>query len=324
MRKSALVIDANNLISRCIFASALDDLRAGGNFTGGVYGALASLRSILSNPQLVGVGAIYAFFDNGVPARRMRLLPDYKQARRDRRETMPEEERERALSQIARCYTLWPMLGVSCLSYQDREADDGVAAAAQILVERGALPIVVSSDRDLFQTVALGAEVFDLRTNEILSTENFEEHSDGVPMPLWLVYRALVGDTSDGIRGVPGLGPKRAKQLLSEVDFEDRTDPHEQLRHLCAFVRDKLRTAKKPKKCEQDLLSHEDHVHRVLKAIDLRGSFGPLDSLRARMRDLPPITVKPFLRECRDLQFASVLGDPLHTLAPFQRAQELR
>ena len=328
-RGSALVVDANNLISRSIFASALDDLRAGGRFTGGIFGSLGSLRATLANPLMVGVGPIYACFDNGVPKKRLRLLPDYKQSRRESREALPEEEREKALGQIAKCYEIWPTLGVCCLSYKEREADDVVAAVVRVLVEQDVLPIVVSSDRDLFQLVARGAEVFDLRTSKLITRDEFEQHSDGVPLEKWLLYRAIVGDSSDGIKGAPGCGPKRAAGLIADLDLddivlEDRANPHAQLRHLCALVRDRVSGKAKARAFEESLLEHEDHLHKVLRAIDLHDSFGPLDKLRTRLADLPPVDAKSFLRHCRDLQFASILGDPLGTLDPFTAAQKRR
>ena len=326
-RRSALVIDANNLISRAIFASALDDLRAGGRFTGGIFGSLSSLRALMTNPLVAGVGPIYACFDNGVPKRRTKLLPDYKQARRESREALPEEEREKALGQIEACYSFWPSLGVCCLSYKHREADDVVAAVVRVLAGQGVVPVVVSSDRDLFQLVAHGAEVFDLRSQSLITHETFEEHAGGIPLELWLLYRALVGDSSDGIKGSPGCGPKRAAKLIEDLDLDTLpadADPHAQLRHLCAVVRARLRTSKKPRAFETSLLEREDHLHRVLGAIDLGDSFGPVASLTTRMQDLPFVDTKSFLRQCRDLQFASVLGDPSGTLDPFLKAQNLR
>ncbi|MBM3494212.1 MAG: hypothetical protein FJX72_07820 [Armatimonadetes bacterium] len=322
-----MVVDANNLISRAIFASALGDLQAGGRFTGGIYGALGSLRSILSDPLMVGVGPIYACFDNGVPVSRMRALPDYKKVRRASRESLPEAEREKALGQILACYEMWPKLGVCCLSYKNREADDVVAAVVRVLLASGVHPTVVSSDRDLFQLVATGADVFDLRSRTLITLDEFAAHSDGVPLGRWLLYRALVGDSSDGIKGAPGCGPKRAKQLMLDLDdssLADPLDPHAQLRHLCAVLRDRAKDAKKPRAFETSVLSHEDHLHRVLRAIDLRASFGPTDKLAERLTSLPRVDTKSFLQQCRALQFSSILGDPLGMLNPFLAAEARR
>lgn len=328
-RKSALVIDANNLIVRAIYASALDDLRAGRIFTGGVFGALGTLRSLVKDPGLrETLGPIVACFDHGVPPKRMRLLPDYKQARREANSQLSDADKEKAMSQISTCWGFWPHLGVQCLAYRDREADDVCAAVARLYLDEDMRVVVASSDRDLFQMVAWGIEVFDLRSNQFVTKATFDEHSGGVPLDQWLLYRALVGDASDGIRGVPGCGPKRAKQLLQEVDFEEiepkDNDDHGKLRHLCAHVRDRVRQAKKPRAFERNLLDNEEHLGNVLRAIDLRVSFGPVRKLQKRLKEPPAFDSKSFLRRCKDLQFGSVLGDPLGTLDPFRACYQRR
>lgn len=309
-----LLIDANNLIVRSIFATAMADLTAGGVFTGGIFGSLNSLRSIVASPE-VRPGPIVAFFDAGVPPFRMKLLPDYKQARREKKEQLSEEDRDRAFAQIGQCYSLWPMLGVQCLAFKDREADDGVAAAARVWAARK--PIVVSSDRDLWQTVNWGCSIYDLRTNQIIDADNFEEHSEGVPANRWLLYRTLVGDTSDGIVGARGCGPARAREVVARV-HEDDAD--RQLDSLIAV----LQAQETRKAWEQSIVDSADHLHRVRKAIDLRKSFGPVRPLLARLEQLPEVQTKPFLKECIRLQFNSVLGDPDGTIEPFKKAQARR
>lgn len=313
------------MIARSIYASALDDLKAGGQFTGGVYGALLSLRSIMSILRSEGfqIGPIVACFDNGVPPSRMRLLPDYKQARRDRKELLSEDDRIKAFGQIGICYDLWQHLGALCLSYRQREADDVVAATTRLFLDRGDRVVVVSSDRDLWQTVAWGATVYDLRDAVTISAENFEGYSGGVPVSRWLLYKALIGDSSDGIKGADGCGPVRSKALLESVDFDDNDDGLAMLRHLCAVLRDRARDGKM-RGFEQSVLDHEDHLNRVLRAIDLRESFGPTTKLSDRITQLPPVAPTTFLRACRSLSFSSIIGDPEGTLDLFRQAESRR
>ncbi len=312
-----LLIDANNLIVRSIFATAIADLTAGGVFTGGIFGSLNSLRSIVASLEL-NVGPILAFFDAGVPKFRMRLLPDYKKARKERKELLSEEDRDRAFAQIYQCYRLWPKLGVQCLAFANREADDGVAAAARIW--KAKKPLIASSDRDLLQTVAWGCSVYDLRTNEVVDADNFTEHSGGISASKWLVYRALVGDASDGIAGAPGCGPKRAAEAVNRLDYDQDGDP---IAFMDVLMKD-LGRIENRKKWEQSILENEAHLRRVLKAIDLRASFGPTRLLETRMRDLPSVQAKSFLADCVRLNFNSVLGDPEGTLGPFRKAEARR
>ena len=323
MTGNPLVIDANNVISRAVFATALDDLRAGGVFTGGVYGALGTLRSVVSKRHL-RPGPLVAFFDNGVPPKRLKLLPDYKSERKERKELLSDEDREKAFEQIAECYRMWPNLGVLCLCYKQREADDGVAAAVRIYLDQGLKPIVISSDRDLWQMAAWGATIYNPWDDFAVDAENFEEHSNGVPLDRWLLYKAIVGDPSDSIAGVRGCGHKRALALLQEMDFEGEADPQKQLRMLCAATRERLRTDKKAPAYVKGLAAAEDHLSRVLPAIDLWSSFGPRKRLTARLAAPPALDKKAFLRHCRDLHFASILGDPDRTWDPFRRAAKIR
>lgn len=316
----ALVVDANSVIVRAIYASALDDLKAGGQFTGGVYGALMSLRTIVRElSEQFRITRVIAAFDNGVPEYRTQLLPDYKLARKTRQSILPDEERERAFQQIRTSFDLWPTLGVLCLSYTKREADDVVAAVARRCLLDGRTPIIVSSDRDLWQCVRDGARVFDLRNNRLIDGDNFMEHSDGVPVSTWLLYRALVGDSSDGIAGAAGCGPKRAKQLLSESAPQAHA-PIEQLRDLVAV----LAAKKDARKFEQAVVAAHEHLVRVLSAIDLSASFGPDRKLVERMRQLPEIEKRSFLQFCKRLGFASVLSDPHAVIGPFEAVAEER
>ena len=311
MPKRPVVVDANSVIVRAIMASALDDLKAGGIYTGGIYGSLGSLKSIVSSLD-AQAGRVVAFFDNGVPPRRRELVPGYKSDRQARSGQLSEEEKERAYVQIEQCYELWPTLGIQCLSYKDREADDGVAAACRIFIEQGHAPLVVSSDRDLWQVCRWGAEVWVLKAGLILTADNFEGHTEVSP-ELWLLYRALVGDSSDSIPGIDGCGPKRAGALMSDLRVRPGEDP---VSVLLSHLRSKDRLLKH----EQAVLEGEDHIRTVMEAIDLSRSFGGLRGLRKRLAEPPAVDKRAFLRKCRELSFDSVLGDPDGYLGPFQRA----
>lgn len=302
-------------------ASALDDLKAGGVFTGGVFGALAMLRAIVASP-LVQPGHIVAFFDKGVPPARLKLLPGYKQKRKERKEMLDEADREKAMTQIGECYRMWPLLGVTCLAYKDREADDGVAAAARVFIERGYKPLIATSDRDLWQAINWGAEIWDLSKHEILGERDFETTTHVHPT-LWQLYKVLIGDSSDEIKGVNGCGPKRAQQLLHVFDADGETDTLIQLRKLCAFVRYEVRN-RTPRAWEKNLIEAEGRLRNVVKGTDLWSSFGGTKGLRKRLDEPGEVRVKPFLQLCNRLSFNTVLGDPDNTLKPFVDAAQRR
>lgn len=97
------------------------------------------------------------------------------------------------------------------------EADDILATAA-VLVEKA---IIVSSDRDLFQCLREGVVQRLVGHSHDLITADDVRAQYGVPCERWASYRALVGDKSDRLEGVPGIGPKKASRLVAACD--DRT-----------------------------------------------------------------------------------------------------
>lgn len=328
MTNRAFILDANSLIVRCIMASALDDLKANGQFTGGVYGALRSLRSLLSMPD-VPADRVFAFFDHGVPPRRRALIPGYKSARAERREMLSDEDRERAFQQIHQCFELFGLLGVRCFVFKDREADDGVAAAVRVLATPEHRPLVISSDGDLLQTVRMGADVWDIGKSRMVTPDNFAE-TIGVPLELFTLYRALTGDKSDSVEGARGCGEMRGKELIRLMVEDDagqlpppieQLPPLEQLAEVGVYLRrkqDELRV------WEQSVLDSLPRLRNVMQGIDLTDSFGPRETLAQRMDDIPLVQERPFLQACRKMQMKSVLGEPEGYLRPFRAVQQRR
>lgn len=318
MTSRALIVDGNSLLMRAIMASALSDLRSGGQFTGGVYGALGMLRGIVANPDLA-VGRIVMFFDGGVPPRRLALIPEYKSKRKERRQLIPEDQAKQVFQQIDIGRRLFRMLGVKTLRYKQREADDGVAAAVRCL--RDECPVVVTSDRDLWQTILMGADVWDLTASELFGRDDFVVRV-GVAPEDYIVFRALVGDASDSIAGAHGCGPKRAAQIIAEcADYTallPSGSPREKLDRIVSFVNTKGRC----RAFETAIVEDHDRLASVIEGIDLSDSFGPTDALCARLDEPTEIDMMGFLRECQRLEFRSVLGDPDRWLRPFRAALE--
>lgn len=321
-----ILVDANNVIVRSIMASALSDLQANGTFTGGIYGSLTSLASTLTRFG-AKYGPVYAFFDAGVPARRKRLLPGYKQEREDRRQLLDPEDLEAALAQIDECWGLWPMLGVRVLAFKNREADDGLAASVPLLQKPGVRPVVVTSDRDLYQTVSLGADVWDIHRQDWVTPDSFRAVTGTDPWS-YLLYRALVGDTSDSIKGVYGCGPKRAAALIDEVaeahdgtlspdDWADLEAP-DQLDYLCSWIRQKLE--KKWRGFERAVLDEQARLHRVLQGIDLRQGFGPTGTLQEALEAPAGLDQMGFVRRAKALKMSSLVGQAPRFLRPFKTA----
>lgn len=312
-----VIIDANSLITRAIMASALDDLKAGGIFTGGVYGTLVSLASIIRMPEMMAA-EIVAFFDHGVPPARMKLLPDYKSKRKERKQLLSDAEKEKAFEQMHLARQALELLGVICLAYKNREADDGVAAAVRIMVDQGRRPVVVSGDKDLWQTISMGARVWYINTNIWVDEDNFEELT-GVPLENYILARALTGDTSDSIVGIQGCGAKTAAKLIAEnAEAITASKPMKQMEQLVAALAAK--PAKKRRKVEQKIIDGKDYLRRVIGAISLWESFGSVNGLKKALAQNAAVQKIPFLRFSKSLSFKSVLGNPERFVRPFRDA----
>lgn len=326
MRKvdqNPFVIDAHNLLMRCCMASALDDLKAGGQFTGGLYGALGMLQSLLKHPELPG-GPLIACFDVGVPPRRRELLPGYKAGREARREKLPEEALDGVYEQVSQFYALLPSFGVLPLAYRDREADDVVSAVAQVLLAHGMSPVVVSSDADLLQTVNYGARVWHLSWRELVHGGNFVEKC-GVEPDLYVLYRTLVGDTSDSIKGARGCGAVRAQALLEEFQNDlriglalDRVtlSPVAHVRMLCQLLQERGNLAA----WEQRVLDDHDRLEREACGIDLLRSFGPDERLRVKLLTPRSVDVLAIRKAFVQWRFQSYLLNLQGFLQPFEMA----
>jgi 5'-3' exonuclease len=318
-----LIIDGNSLVKRCIMASALDDLKAGEIWTGGVYGTLSMLTSYLA-PIDGQAGPIIAFFDSGKPESKLTLLPSYKADRAQKKALLSPEQHAKAMSQMEYAREMLELLGVLVLAYKNREADDGVAAAVKCAKSLGwQEPVVMTGDRDLWQCVQ-SARIWDLNKKRYITRDNFEEVT-GLSWRAWTIYKALVGDPSDSIAGVNGCGEKRAKGLIEEAIEEDDTflsvTPEAQLERLVEH----LHAKKKRKKYEQALLDGDEYIRLVLKVITVWNHFGGTKGLRKKLTGpWPKVQKLPFLRFCKRLKFGSVLGNPDRFLRPFLSAQARR
>jgi DNA polymerase-1 len=200
-----LIVDGNNLAHRCrhVFKVSYQ-----GHDTSVRYGFL---RVLLSKISQLGPDIVIVCWDGGVPQYRYDRCPTYKA--RDRSD---DPDYDVFLEQMLEVQTLLSQsCGVTCVQGQGIEADDLMYHAAQLMTA-DMRKTIFTGDKDLLQAVVndkTGNTVV-LSKDTIINQDNFEDHSDGVPMEHWMDYRAMVGDSSDGYPGLPGVGPVNAKKLL--------------------------------------------------------------------------------------------------------------
>lgn len=236
-----LLIDGFNLAYRCFHA--LPELtRADGFPTGALHGWVKSLWKLVDLEQ---PDSTLVFFDLGESAERVALHAEYKA----QREPMPEALRR----QIDPIKALTRAMGFAGIEEQGVESDDLLAAEAVRHANAGDDVVIVSSDKDFAQIVndririmlpppsanpKLGWRLLDAAG----VAEKF-----GVPPSRIAAYLALVGDTSDNIPGINGVGPKTAAKWLADWDSLEGVIAHaaelkpDRFREVVARDADRLR-----------------------------------------------------------------------------------
>ena len=205
-----LLVDGFNLAYRCFFA--IPELsRADGFPTNALHGWVKSLWKLADQEKPVGT---LVFFDLGGAQDRLALHPDYKA----QREEMPEALEK----QLPYVKALTRAMGCVGIEQDGIESDDLLAAEAVSLARQGDDVLIVSSDKDFAQIVNPQIKILlpPPTANPKLGWQVRDEagvrEKFGVPPSQIADFLALVGDTSDNIPGINGVGPKTAAKWLSE------------------------------------------------------------------------------------------------------------
>lgn len=205
-----LLVDGYNLAYRCFYA--IPELtRADGFPTNALHGWVKSLWMLADMAQ---PDACVVFFDLGGPQDRLALHPEYKA----QREEMPE-----ALSrQLPYVRSLTKAMGCVGVEQEGVESDDLLAAQAVALAREGHDVWIVSSDKDFAQIVSDRIKIMlpPPSANPKIGWRTMDmarvQEKFGVPPEKIPDYLALVGDASDNIPGLAGVGPKTAAKWLNE------------------------------------------------------------------------------------------------------------
>ncbi len=180
-----------------------------GEATGAVYGVTTMLRTLLREHQPSHIAIV---FDAKGKTFREDLYADYK----SNRPPMPDDLR----SQIEPLHAIVDALGLPCLVIDGVEADDVIGTLAVRARAAGMNVLISTGDKDMAQLVNEQVTLINTMTRQRLDTDGVRAKF-GVPPECIIDYLALVGDTSDNIPGVPGIGPKTATALLGEYGSID-------------------------------------------------------------------------------------------------------
>ena len=206
-REQFAVLDGSSLFFRAFYALQLPP-NARGIHTNAVHGFAMMLVKLMR--ELAPTNIVIAF-DKSRTTFRTALYPAYKGTR----DKTPEE----LLSQIPLLKELSAALGIPFLELDGYEADDIIGTLATQAAAEGIPSVVVTGDRDALQLIRTGLTVM-LTKKGISETRAYDaaafEEEYGFPPIRLIDMKGLMGDSSDNIPGVPGVGPKTATKLLVE------------------------------------------------------------------------------------------------------------
>lgn len=200
-----LVIDGNSILNRAFYGIRLLSNKKG-QFTNAIMGFI---NIYIKNASEVKPDGVAVAFDLKAPTFRHKAYDKYKAGRKG----MPEE----LFTQLEPTKRLISMLGMTVIECEGFEADDILGTLADACDKSGNECFLLTGDRDSFQLVSKTTTVRLASTKEITvyTPEKIREVYGVEPLDM-IEVKALMGDSSDNIPGVPGIGEKTALSLISE------------------------------------------------------------------------------------------------------------
>ena len=197
-----VLIDGNSLINRAFYAMPLLTDKQG-RFTNAVYGFMNMFTKMVTELKPTHVAVA---FDLKAPTFRHKMYAEYKGTRKP----MPEELRP----QIPLLKEVLSTMGVKVLEKEGSEADDIIGTVAKAT---DVMTYIFTGDRDSFQLVDEQTQVHFTKRGitdvEIYTQQNFKDKTGITPLQI-IDLKALMGDSSDNIPGIPGVGEKTALNLV--------------------------------------------------------------------------------------------------------------
>ncbi len=203
MPQKLLLIDGSGFIFRA-YHSLPPLLRSDGTPTGAVYGFVNMMLKLIEGTQADYMAVI---FDAGRQTFRNRIYPEYKAHR-----PPPPDD---LIPQFPLVREATHALNLPCIELAGFEADDIIATYTRLAHERGMEVVIVSSDKDLMQLICDGVSMVDGMKQKTIGHDQVMEKF-GVPPEKVHDVLSLIGDSSDNVPGVPGIGPKTAAELITQ------------------------------------------------------------------------------------------------------------
>src|SRR5436305_10402078 len=288
-RPKLFIIDGSNNVYRAYFAIR-GLTNSSGLATNAVYGFTQMLRKLLKdhNPDCIAVA-----FDIGSAKTRHEAYEDYKKDRRP----MPDD----LVVQLPLVNEVLEGFRIPVIGVEDWEADDLIGSLACAARDRGYDVVIATSDKDFFQLVGDGISFYHTGREVLYDAKGVGE-AFGLPPEKVVDVMAIWGDAIDNIPGVPGIGEKGAKALIT--DFGSLEGVYENLEKVKPAQRKKLEEHRDKAFLSRDLA-------RIKCDLDVDADFEKYkrrDPDRAKLHDV-------FSR----LEFASLMQEFLPAAPPVER-----
>ncbi|HOP62127.1 MAG TPA: DNA polymerase I [Spirochaetota bacterium] len=209
MKKKLFIIDGHALCYRAYFAFIRNPLiNSNGQNTSAIYGFARMLLKLIKeqSPDYLAVA-----FDPPVKSFRFKIYEEYKA----NRQKMPDDMR----SQVEEIKTMVKTLGLPLLEFEEFEADDILGTVAEKYSSDKTDVYLVTGDKDAYQLVHDNVRIY-ASTKGISEYEIYDRegviNKTGLPPEKIIDYMALMGDTSDNVPGIKGIGEKTALKLITE------------------------------------------------------------------------------------------------------------
>lgn len=283
-----VLIDGHSILNRAFFG--IPDLtNSEGLHTNAVYGFLNIMFKILEEEQ---PDYLTVAFDVSEPTFRHKMFAAYKGTRKP----MAEELRQ----QVPLMKEMLKAMGITVVEKGGYEADDILGTIAKQSEAKGLTVSVVSGDRDLLQlatdrikiripkTKRTGTEIEDYNTKEVV------EKYQVTPVE-FIDVKALMGDTSDNIPGVPGIGEKTATAIIAQYGSIENAYAHV----------DEIR----PPRASRNLKENYElaQMSKTLATIEIHAAI-PYELEQAKIAGISSLYTEEAYLLCKRLEFKNLLG----------------
>jgi len=214
MKQRIILIDSNNIAYRAFYALPDTIATSSGIMTNAVLGFINMLLKLIDDLK---PDTVICTFDSKGPTFRHKMFEEYKMHRKK----MPDE----LAHQLPLIKEVMEAFNIKCLEKEGMEADDILASIARDAAADYKETIIVTGDKDMLQMVSKRIKVLSSKksiTDTIIYNKERVIEKMGVEPGKVRDLLALMGDNSDNIPGVPGIGPKTAVKLIGEFgNLED-------------------------------------------------------------------------------------------------------